>query len=214
MHQESRIGERRMAGLKTLVLKFTLAVLTCLATAELAFAQDKTGGSSAAKKTPPTAGKPAPKTKVAGRFGNWTLLCGKEGKDKKERCSLVLPLVEKESKKLVFRVVVTYGPQDNLVLRVDGPTGVALQRGVEFSPDTRKIYRMPFQTCLPIACKALLLVKGDMKKEMQASKQGSITVFALDGKAITTVAALDGFTAGMKALDKRLGKKTAKQTKK
>lgn len=200
-----------MARLKTLGLKLTLAALTCFAAAELAFAQDKTGGSSAAKKAPSAAGT---KTKVAGSYGNWTLLCGKEGGDKKERCSLVLPLVEKESQKLVFRVVVTYGPKDNLVLRVDGPTGVALQRGVEFSPDTRKIYRMPFQTCLPIACKALLLVKDDMKKEMQASKQGSITVFALDGKAVTTVAALDGFAAGMNALDKRLGKKSAKHTKK
>ena len=57
-------------------------------------------------------------------------------------------------------------------------------------------------------------ILSHLKKEMQASKQGSITVFALDGKAVTTVAALEGFTAGMKALDKRLGKKTAKHTKK
>ena len=127
---------------------------------------------------------------------------------------MVLPLVEKESQKLVFRVIVTYGPQDNLVLRVDGPTGIALQRGVEFSPDTRKIYRMPFQTCLPMGCKALLLVQDDMRKEMQASKQGSITVFALNGKAVTTVATIEGFAAGLNALDKRLGKGVSKSTQK
>jgi invasion protein IalB len=111
-------------------------------------------------------------------------------------------LVEKETQKLVFRVILTYGPQGKLVLRVDGPTGVALQRGIEFSPDTRKIYRMPFQTCLPMGCKALLIVQDDMRKELAASQQGSITVYALNGKAVKTVTALDGFSAGMKALDK------------
>lgn len=165
----------------------------------------QSGNSSAAKKAPPApAGQAGPQAKVVGSFGNWTLLCGKEGEDKnaEERCSLVLPLIEKSSQKLVFRVILTYGPQGKLILRVDGPTGVALQRGVEFSPDTRKIYRMPFQTCLPMGCKALLIVEDDMRKELAASKQGSITVFALNGKGVKTLAELDGFAAGMKALDK------------
>lgn len=165
----------------------------------------QSGNSSAAKKTPSApAGQSGPQAKVVGSFGNWTLLCGKEGEDKnaEERCSLVLPLIEKSSQKLVFRVILTYGPQGKLILRVDGPTGVALQRGVEFSPDTRKIYRMPFQTCLPMGCKALLIVEDDMRKELAASKQGSITVFALNGKGVKTLAELDGFAAGMKALDK------------
>ena len=138
-------------------------------------------------------------------FGKWTLLCGRVGKDGtgEERCSLVLALVEPKSQKLVFRVVVTYGPKGHLVLRVDGPTGVALQRGVEFSPDTKKIYRLAYQTCLPMGCKALLLVSDDLKKALKTSKQGTITVFALNGKAVQTVAGLSGFAEGLAALDKR-----------
>jgi invasion protein IalB len=193
-----------VAGLRAAGFRLILAAALGVLASGPASAQS--GGSSAATKTAPTPppGNPAPAAKVAGSFGNWTLLCGKEGEDKtaEERCSLVLPLVEKETQKLVFRVIVTYGPQDRLVLRVDGPTGVALQRGVEFSPDTRKIYRMAYQTCLPMGCKALLLVEDDMRKEIAKSKQGSITVFALNGKAVKTVTALDGFAAGMKALDK------------
>ncbi len=171
------------------------------AAAGTAFAQ-----SSAAKKAPAAAAeKPAPNAKVEGSFGSWTLLCGKEGQDKqaKERCSLVLPLVEKDSQKLVFRVILTYGPKGNLVMRVDGPTGIALQRGIEFSPDTKKLYRIPYQTCLPMGCKALLIVEDDLRKELIKSKQGSLTVYALNGKAVRTVTPLDGFSAGMKALDKK-----------
>lgn len=199
-------GEDRL-GRQSVLSRFVLAVLLALAAAGGASAQS--GGSSAAKKSAPEPGAPTSSAKVAGSFGNWTLLCGKEDDDEtaKERCSLVLPLIEKESQKLVFRVIVTYGPQGNLVLRVDGPTGVALQRGVEFSPDTEKVYRMAFQTCLPMGCKALLVMPEDLRKELAASKQGAITVYALNGKSVQTVAAFDGFSDGMKALDKHIAAK-------
>jgi len=188
-----------------LALGLVLASSLGLLAVGTAFAQS--GNSSAAKKSAATPGTPAPKAKVAGSFGNWTLLCGKKDKKAKERCSLVLPLIDKDTQKLVFRVILTYGPKNNLVLRVDGPTGVALQRGIEFSPDTKKIYRMPFQTCLPMGCKALLLVQDDMRKELAASKQGSITVYALNGKGVKTLASLDGFAAGLAALDKHMAGK-------
>ncbi|MGH6735655.1 MAG: invasion associated locus B family protein [Methyloceanibacter sp.] len=192
---------------RTCVLALCLAAFT-----QGALAQEGGNSSAAKKKAPapaaqgttaaaPQAAKP-PAAKVAGSFGGWTLLCGKEGEDTEERCSLVMPLVEKETQKLVFRVIVTYGPQGNLVLRVDGPTGVALQRGVEFSPDTKKIYRMAFQTCLPMGCKALLLISDDLKKELAAATQGAITVYALNGTPVQTVAALDGFAQALAALDK------------
>jgi invasion protein IalB len=102
----------------------------------------------------------------------------------------------------VFRVIVTYGPNDSLILRVDSPTGIALQRGLEFSPDTQKIYQMAFQTCLPMGCKALLLMPDDLKKELSTSPQGAITVYALNGKAVRTITALTGFAEGMAALNK------------
>jgi invasion protein IalB len=183
--------------------RLALAVLLSLGAVGGALAQSS--NSSAAKKVPPKTGAAEPTAKVEGTFGSWTLLCGKESKDKKakERCSLVLPLVEKDTQKLVFRVIVTYGPKGKLVLRVDGPTGVALQRGLEFSPDTKKVYRMPFQTCLPMGCKALLIVSDELKKELSASKQGALTVYALNGKAVQTIATFTGFDKGLAALDKR-----------
>jgi len=197
-----------LAGLmKGAGARLALAVLLSLGAVGGALAQSN--NSSATKKAPPKTGAAKPSAKVQGSFGSWTLLCGKEGKNKKvkERCSLVLPLVEKNTQKLVFRVIVTYGPKGNLVLRVDGPTGVALQRGVEFSPDTKKIYRMPFQTCLPVGCKALLLVSDDLRKELAGSSKGAITVYALNGKAVQTIANLSGFAKGLAALDKWRGGK-------
>jgi len=197
-------------------VRLALAVLLSLTAASAAQAgssnvvekgKSKGGAPSPHAAAPANQGNaPKPTAKVAGSYGSWTLLCGKEGNDKeaKERCSLVMPLVEKESQKLVFRVIVTYGPRNNLILRVDSPTGIALQRGLEFSPDTKKTYRMAFQTCLPMGCKALLLMPDDLKKELIASKQGAITVYALNGKAVQAVTTFTGFAEGLAALDKHL----------
>jgi invasion protein IalB len=100
-----------------------------------------------------------PDVAVAGNFGQWALICGKDkDKDGKEPCSLVQALVQKETQKLVFRLTVAYGPKGNLVLRIDGPTGVALQKGLEFSPDAVKVYRLQYQACLAQGCSALLLM--------------------------------------------------------
>lgn len=158
------------------------------------------------KKTAPTENDPdKPTTRVAGSYGNWTLLCGKEGDPKtaEERCSLVLPLIEKKTQKLIFRVIMVYGPKGRLVLRVDGPTGVALQRGVQFATDSGKVYTLPYQTCLPMGCKALYLVTDEMRQDLLTSKNGTLVVYALNGKQIQTVAELNGLKLGLKALDKK-----------
>ncbi len=196
---------------KLAAIRLALAVLLGLAAASAAQAGSSNAVEKGKSKAAPASPAAAPATqgappeamaKVEGSFGNWTLLCGKE--DQSERCSLVMPLVEKELQKLVFRVIVTPGPENRLVLRVDTPTGIALPRGLEFSPDTKKIYRMAFQTCLPMGCKALLLVPDDLKKDILASKQGAITVYALNGKAVRTVTTFTGFAEGLAALDKHL----------
>lgn len=161
---------------------------------------------TSAKKTAPAENDPnKPATRVAGSYGNWTLLCGKEGDPKtaEERCSLVLPLIEKKTQKLIFRVILVYGPKGRLVLRVDGPTGVAIQRGVQFATDSGKVYTLPFQTCLPMGCKALYLVPDEMRQDLLASKNGTIVVYALNGKQIQTVAELNGLKLGLEALDKK-----------
>jgi invasion protein IalB len=149
-------------------------------------------------------GEAQPQTSIVGNYGEWALVCAiKKDETGRHPCSLAQALVERESQKLVFRVIFTHGPKGDLVLQVDGPTGIALQRGLEFSPDTKKVYRLPFQTCIPRGCRAVMVVENDLKGELQASKKGSLTVFALNGQAVRTSTDLSGLTEGLAALDQR-----------
>ena len=189
-----------------------LAVLLSLAghaSAQQTGGQAPVGGTVPKQVAPKAAGdatKPPP-IKVAGNFGQWALVCAEaKSKDDTPPCNLVQALVEKATQKLVFRVSVGYGPKGNLILRIDGPTGVALQKGLEFSPGAVKIYRLPFQTCVPQGCSAVLLVGDDLKQDLQTSDKGTITVYALNGQAVQAPTQLAGFADGLAALEKRRAK--------
>jgi invasion protein IalB len=104
----------------------------------------------------------------------------------------------------VFRLTVAYGPKGNLVLRVDGPTGVALQKGLEFSPDAVKIYRLQYQACIAQGCSAFLLMPDELKQELTKSPKGHN--HGLRPEAVQAVAELTGFSDGLVALDKRRAK--------
>jgi invasion protein IalB len=159
--------------------------------------------SSPAKKAAPSQAA-MPDAKIVAKFGEWALVCvDKKDQNAKERCSLIQALVERDTDKLVFRLVLAYGPKGNLVLQVDSPTGVALQRGIEFSPDLQKIYRLAYQTCVPQACRAVLMIADDLKGEMEKSPKGSLTVYALNGQAVQTATDFTGLGDGLAALDKR-----------
>ena len=122
-------------------------------------------------------------------------------------CNPIQALVEKETQKLVFRVSVGYGPKGNLILRIDGPTGVALQKGLEFSPDAVKTYRLPFQTCVPQGCSAVLRRRRRPEAGSTEIRKGTITVYALNGQAVQAPTQLAGFADGLVALEQRRAKR-------
>lgn len=197
-------------GLKCALAAFGFSLL--FSGVALAQAGGAAPGAAAPKPNPPAdtpktakaAEAPQPPAMtVVGNFGQWALVCNEpKTKEEKQSCSLVQALLERDSQKLVFRLTVGYGPKGNLALWIDGPTGVALQSGLEFSPDAVKVYRMPFQTCLPQGCSAVVVIADDLKQDLEKAKKGTITVYALGGQAVRAFAELSGFADGLAALNK------------
>ena len=209
MTVQSRRFRRRHAAHYVFATSALFLLLAGIASGQQAGGQAPAGGAVPKTAAPQPAAKDAtaaatpPPLEVAANFGQWALVCAAaKTKDEQPPCSLVQALVEKESQKLVFRLSLGYGPKGNLVLRIDAPTGVALQKGLEFSPDAVKIYRLPFQTCLPRGCTAVLVVEDDLKQDMQKSPKGTITVYALNGQEVRALAELTGLADGLAALEK------------
>jgi invasion protein IalB len=138
-------------------------------------------------------------SEVAGKFGDWVLLCPK---DKKAggNCALFQSLADAKSKKRVFGQTLSYGPKGNLVLLVRSPAGVALQQGLTVGIEGGKTYRAPFQTCAGGVCQTLIVLTDEMLAEMRKAKQATLKVVALNGQAVQAASPLNGISAGLDAL--------------
>jgi len=140
----------------------------------------------------------------AERFDQWTLVCNDAKGVEKVSCSLVQALVEAGTNRLVFRLKVGYGPRGNLLLLIGVPRGVSLPRGIEYSPDGKKAYRLAFQTCEQ-GCQALLVIPEELKQAMLKGTEGKVTFYASNDRPVSAISSLKGFAAGFAALQKRRG---------
>ncbi len=195
-------------SVSTISLVLTAAILFTAS----AFAQSEAQKSRA--QNPPVQAKPAqaapvpqaaPQGEVAGKFGDWSMLCSKPDAAKKEQagCVVFQGLEDAKTKKRVFGQTISYGPQGNLVLLVRGPAGVALQKGLVIGVDGGQTYRAPFHSCGQNICQAVIALNDQMQQEMRKAKQTVLVVHALNGKPLQVAAPMNGFAAALDALAKR-----------
>lgn len=161
---------------------------------------------------PPAAPAKSGAATVAGQFGDWAMLCGDDAKDDKSKekdkarsgsCSLVQQLVDSSSKKSVFSLTIVYGPRGNLILIVDAPLGVALDRGLEMTLGGQSVQREAFSHCLPAGCQTVLILTDALKEEMRKATEGFLTVYTLSGAPLRVAFSLKGLDEALSALDKR-----------
>lgn len=163
-----------------------------------------------AKQNPPKTNATQPSSgavpqSVKGKFGDWSLVCSESTNEKGSLCSLVQALVHKDTKKLVFRLTVVRPKDGSPTLFVRAPAGVSLGRGLSLSMGNDKIYRAGFQTCVSGGCRAVFKLDEAMVKEMSTAKASTVTVFALNGKALSAQVSFANVAEGLQELAKQGG---------
>lgn len=198
------------------LLAISLFVIACLSTPSLAGAPAE-GGAPVPKAPPADQPAPVPKapTKEAAReeaqasgqrIGDWTLFCP-EAKDKTKpvTCTLEQLLVDAGTKKVAFHLAIGYGPRGNLILILRAPLGIALVRGLEVTFGGQAVQRVPFSTCKPNGCQAVLILSPALQQEMRKAERALITVYGPAGKPFQATASLKSFGEAVDALNKRGG---------
>lgn len=177
------------------------------------------GTSSAPKAAPAEQAAPKAPTKDAAkeaaqakgeRMGDWTLFCP-EAKDKTKpvSCTLEQLLIDAETKKVAFHLVIGYGPRGNFILVVRAPLGIALVRGLEVTFGGQAVQRVPFTTCRVNGCQAVLILSKPLQQELLKAERALIGVYALSGNPFQATASLKGLGAAIDVLNKRRGPATA-----
>ena len=181
-----------------------------------AFAGAPAEGTSSAPKASP-AEQAAPKaptmdaakeaTQAKGeRIGDWSLFCP-EAKDKTKpvSCTLEQLLIDAETKKVAFHLIIGYGPRGNFIFVVRAPLGIALVRGLEVTFGGQPVQRVPFTTCRVNGCQAVLILSKPLQDEIVKAERALIVVYALSGNTFQATASLKGLGAAIDTLNKRRG---------
>lgn len=141
-------------------------------------------------------------------FGDWALRCGAEPNSCAVEQRVFVegagdaPLVHVA----VQALTVVEGSQSGrkslwLTLRV--PLGVKLVPGLHIRVDSGPVRNVALHHCRSAGCIALVPLSADFRKQLEAGRRAAVTFFAMNGQGITVPVSLDGFTAGIVALEKR-----------
>jgi invasion protein IalB len=130
----------------------------------------------------------------------WVISCVETaGTPPKRSCSAVQQVVEQKQKRVVFAWVIGRTAEGALTNVFQTPTGVQLQKGLDFKLGSSAPRNASFVVCVPQRCEAALAMDDAVVKDAKA---------ALGANAVATVMGVDGrtfeFVMPVKGLDKVL----------
>lgn len=162
----------------------------------------------------------APEAVENERFGNWVLRCQTLAEGAR-RCELTQDAVIQQTGQRLLRIAV--GPAsaetERLVGTTEGsdlvgalitPLGVILPDGVtvavpeQGAAEAAEPWRFDAYQCIPDGCRFLFPVPADLRAALTAAPSATVS-FSLGGRPIEIPLPLEGFAAGVTALEDRSG---------
>jgi invasion protein IalB len=132
------------------------------------------------------------------QFDRWQLDCLKTPQGKR-RCSLMLSAIGKQTKKLVFALMVSAGNNSQPILVVITPPAVLLQRGVKLTFGSKEIPAIPFVGCNGRFCRAVTLLDKDTTDAISQSNSVTAQFTVNSGRPIALKLQTNGFVDGYAA---------------
>ncbi len=154
----------------------------------------------------PAAAAAAAAAEVVSTHGKWKIQCetAKEGQTQRQ-CGMVQGAQnEKNPKAGLTLVIVNTKQADKAVtmMRVMAPIGVYLPTGVALEIDGAAVGRVPFTRCMPQICIAFAEASPETLGKLKKGTEANFIVYEAPGIGLPMKMSLEGFSAGLAALDK------------
>ena len=139
--------------------------------------------------------------------GGWELACKPVAGEARLGCVASTSVVSPNTGELLLRVEVipagTLG-NDNAVLRLKLPHGVALNASIGVKIDQGELIKVPLASSNAEGLTAVQQIGGDIVEELRAGTGMAVTVGTLDGKTLTNSVSLVGLSLVLDA-ETRIG---------
>lgn len=143
---------------------------------------------------------------IVATHGAWKIQCEANQKAGTTRqCGLVQAAQNEKNPKAGLTLVVVKTKQGDKVvtmMRVMAPIGVFLPTGVALEVDGAAVGRVPFTRCLPQICIAFAEASPETLVKLKKGTAANFIVYEAPGIGLPMKMSLDGFSAGLAALDK------------
>jgi invasion protein IalB len=125
---------------------------------------------------------------------DWTKVCGKDEKTKREICYTTRDFVtDKGDKVLAVAVYDAKGKKPETTLRILTPLGFLLSPGLRITADKGRPVPGRYATCLPQGCFAEAALKGDFVTAVKKGAALNVSARNQAGTVVTFVVPTEGF---------------------
>lgn len=160
------------------------AFLSLVVTIPMANAQTQTKSSSL----------PGGASSLQETYGDWQVACipGKDGR----QCLVRQEQHKKDTKQLVLAAELVPAAEGDMRMTLVLPFGLNLADGVILQIDDGPASQaVPFTTCLPVGCLAILKVDSELQKSLKAGSKAKLLVRGYEnGQGVGLALSLKGFT--------------------
>ncbi|APE30793.1 Invasion protein B-like protein [Halomonas aestuarii] len=157
------------------------ALLSLLAFAPMAFAQQSTSGAAGANVQ-------------TEQFRDWQVLCPPEGRQ--GACTMSHLVTNPDSNDPLMRVIVGYPPELNgrPAMTFLLPLGVRLAAGLQLSVGGGEPTQFPYQVCMQQGCRADLPVPPSLLRDLRSGSSATLSLVDPRGNRMDLDISLMGFT--------------------
>lgn len=192
---------------------FVLAVAGLMMFSPLALAQDEKADGEVPAGLGPRAGAAAqgqqqqPKTEVISTHGKWAIQCTELPADQGGKsCGMVQNAKNEKDERIAISVVVSRLKRDGKAvtfMRILAPIGVYLPTGIPVEIDGAALpNRMQFSRCLPRVCEGFGEASPETLAKFKKGNDATYYLYDRPGNGYPMKISLEGFGAGLAALDK------------
>ncbi len=130
-------------------------------------------------------------------FKDWRSQC--ETIEGQQFCGITQTIKDDQGKPLVNIFIRKVEGESEPLAFIKVPLGVTLTAGLGLAVDKQEVAQVPYTTCDPAGCNAIVPLSGDIVKKMKAGSKMQVGMLYL-GKEIVLSASLKGATKALNAL--------------
>lgn len=149
------------------------------------------------------AGNAQSQTRTERTFDDWKVLCVERDEGGK-RCRMTQALVQRDSRRQIFRWVVTVDQEGEMVNVLSAPLGVSLRSGVELLVEGNEPVSVPYEVCGRRWCQARLPMSPQISDPMATGMPVQVTYVNPRGQQLRMEVTVRGYRDAFNYLESEL----------